>query len=329
MFPPLQQHAQGWLDVGDGHSMYWQECGNPLGTPALFIHGGPGAGCKSDDSRWFDPARYRIVLFDQRGAGRSRPSGRLMANTTPHLLADMETLRRHLHIERWVLFGGSWGAALALAYAQRHPRRVHALILRGVFTASAAQCRWLYAPEGAGARHSAAWQRFTSSLGLGPGTNLLDAFAARLHSGDAGTEEQAARAWLQWEQDLMALEAAAPAPAARSQFDGEAALAAARIGVHYARHGFFLRDAPWLDAGLHALPCVIVQGANDLVTPPATALALHRSWPGAQLRYVAAAGHAGSHPEMARELIAATDSFQEAMHLRHMAGVHRRRRDTR
>ena len=144
LYPPRQCHAQGWLDVGAGHELYWEECGNPVGPAALFLHGGPGAGCTPDDRRWFDPLRWRIVLFDQRGAGRSRATDRLAANTTEHLVQDIESLRRHLQIERWLLFGGSWGATLALAYAQRHAERVSALVLRGVFTATAQELRWLH-----------------------------------------------------------------------------------------------------------------------------------------------------------------------------------------
>lgn len=314
MYPPLTSHAHGWLDVGDGHQVYWEECGNPLGLPALFVHGGPGAGCTPDDRRWFDPRRYRIVLFDQRGAGRSRPRGRLVANRTEQLLRDMETLRRHLHIERWLLFGGSWGATLALAYAQRHAERVQALVLRGVFTATACEQHWLYTAQGVAALHPAAWQRITATITASQNTELLPALAAQLHCGDAAIEQGAARAWLQWEQDLIDLETPDRQASARQQLrDDGAALAMARIGVHFARHAFFLDEAQLLvyAARLHTVPGVIVQGGCDLVTPPAAALALHLAWPGSQLLRVEAAGHASSHPAMAQQLIAATDHFGE------------------
>ena len=319
MYPPLQNHTHGWLDVGDGHQVYWEECGNPLGRPALFVHGGPGAGCTPDDRRWFDPHRYRIVLFDQRGAGRSRPQGRLVANRTEHLLRDMETLRRHLHIERWLLFGGSWGTTLALVYAQRHAERVQALVLRGVFTATAREHSWLYTAQGAAAVHPAAWQRVTATIATSQGTDLLPALAAQLHCGDAAIEQLAARAWLQWEQDLMDLEQPdrhspnQQAWACERPRDDGSALAMARIGVHYARHAFFLDEAQLLvhAARLCAVPGVMVQGERDLVTPPAAALALHRVWPGSQLQRLAAAGHASIQPAMAQQLIAATDHFGE------------------
>ncbi len=287
MYPPRACHAQGWLDVGDGHQVYWEEAGNPLGRPTLFVHGGPGVGCSAQDRRWFDPQRYRIVLFDQRGAGRSRPLGQTSANTTAHQLRDMEALRQHLGIAQWLLFGGSWGATLALAYAQQHPQRVWALVLRGVFTATAAEVLALYGPDSDG---------------------LLARMEAALSSGDDAQAYAAALRWWRLEQDLMDREdgsppAAAPAP--------PVLLAQAAMGLHYARHGFFLgegqllRDAP----RLASVAGHIVQGQRDLVTPAADALALHHAWPGSRLTLLASAGHASHHPEMAQQLIAATDAF--------------------
>jgi proline iminopeptidase len=317
MYPPLQCHAQGWLEVGDGHEIYWEACGNPLGLPALFVHGGPGAGCTPEDRRWFDPRRYRIVLFDQRGTGRSRPLGELRANTTAHLVRDMEALRRHLRIGQWLLFGGSWGAALALAYAQQHPGQVRALVLRGVFTATERERQWLYSPRGAALAYPAAWQRLTATIAAPGRGNPLNALAACLHDGEPSIEQATAQAWLQWEQDLMDLEGVnslqpahprAPPPRAPA---GAMALAAARIGVHFARHEFFLREGELLrNAGrLADVPGVIVQGQRDRVTPPAAAEALQAGWPHSRLVRVAAAGHASTHGEMARRLIAATDEF--------------------
>lgn len=308
MHPPLASHTSGWLEVGGGHAAHWEECGNPLGIPALFVHGGPGAGCAADDRRWFDPARYRIVLLDQRGAGRSRPAGGLEANTTTHLLQDMEALRRHLHIERWLLLGGSWGATLALAYAQVHPERVIALVLRGVFTATARERRWLYGAEGAATLHPLAWERLIGGLGATQGSDLPDAFHDLLHCGDARTEAAAARAWWQWECELIDPE---PGPAQTAGSGDAALLAMARIGVHYARHDWFLDEAQLLrQAGrLREVPGIIVQGARDLVTPPAAALALRRAWPGSVLHLVANAGHSSHHPAIARQLIEATDGY--------------------
>lgn len=291
MYPPLQVHAHGWLAVGERHEMYWEECGNPLGQPALFVHGGPGAGCEVDDRRWFDPQHYRIVLFDQRGAGRSRPQGGLVANTTDDLVRDIESLRERLHIERWLLLGGSWGATLALAYAQAHPGRARALVLRGVFTATAAERCWLYGEHA---------------------TELLRSVAAELHSGDAATEQAAARTWHRWEQALMDHELSSVAAEIQCALrDPAAELSAARIGVHYAQHGYFLREAQLFAHAprLRAVPGVIVQGAQDRVTSGAAAHMLKRAWPGSRLQLLAEAGHASRHPQMARALIAATDFF--------------------
>lgn len=310
MYPPLQWHAQGWLEVGDGHAVYWEESGNPLGQPALFVHGGPGAGCTPDDRRWFDPQQYRIVLFDQRGAGRSRPLGRLTANTTAHLLADMETLRRHLHIERWLLFGGSWGSTLALAYAEQHPARVCALVLRGVFTATAPERRWLYSAQGAAVRFPAARQRLTASLAPASHADIAPALLAQMQAGPHASAQAAALAWLQWEQDLIDLEAPPAQPAPAPQIDS-ATMAMARVGAHYASHAYFLDEGQLLaQAGrLRNIPGVIVQGERDLVTPPAAALALHRAWPGARLLRIDAAGHASRQPALAAALVQATDHF--------------------
>lgn len=317
MYPPLQRHDHGWLDVGDGHQVYWEACGNPAGAPALFLHGGPGAGCSASDRRWFDPAHYRILLLDQRGAGRSRPLGRLQANTTCHLVSDIEALRAHLDIGQWLVFGGSWGATLALAYAQSHPRRVSAMVLRGVFLATLGERRWIYSPAGAARLRPAQWQRLISSVPPSQCPDLVDAFSQPLACGQRAAELDAARAWLQWEQDLMepqpsALPASAGPPVGVSMDDEDAILAAARIGVHFAREAYFLDEGQLLAqaARLRGIPGVIVQGVDDQVTLPAAAMALHRAWPGSQLRLVDGAGHASSHPALARQLIAATDSFR-------------------
>ena len=312
MYPPVQCHAQGWLDVGGGHQIYWEVCGHPMGAPALFVHGGPGAGCTPQDRRWFDPRHYRIVLFDQRGAGRSRPQGELAANTTAHLVGDIETLRAFLQVERWLLFGGSWGATLSLAYAQQFPERVLGLVLRGVFTATLREQRWLYTAKGAALVQPAAWERLTSAIAAPQDMHPLEAVIARLHCGDPAAEQVTAQAWLQWEQDLMDAELpgkGAPAPLC---LEPAAALAAARIGSHFAKHSFFLDEGQLLrQAGrLQGIPAVIVQGGRDLVTPPAAAVALHRVWPDSRLLQVPAGGHASSHGDMAQQLIAATDSFR-------------------
>ena len=326
LFPPLQAFDQGWLDVGDGHQVHWSMAGHPGAPVALFVHGGPGAGCTPDDRRWFDPQRWRVVLMDQRGCGLSRAQDLLHANTTAHLVADIESLRQHLGVQRWLLFGGSWGATLALAYAQAHPQHVSALVLRGIFSATKAEGCWLYGPRGAALRHPAAWQRLCAAAGVQPGQRLLDALHDRLQ--DEGPEAIAAdHAWWHWEQDLMDAETTAPA-APRHVLDDPTALAQARIGVHYARAGWFMREGQLLahSLRLQGIPGAIVQGTRDLVTPPAAARALHAAWPRAQWHAVPAAGHASTHPGMARQLITATEAFaqnsagptrQETPHDRH------------
>ena len=336
-FPPLQPHDGGWLDVGEGHQLHWTCSGHPGAPAVLFVHGGPGAGCTSDDRRWFDPQRWRIVQFDQRGAGLSRAEDLLHANTTPHLLADMEALRIHLGIGRWALFGGSWGATLALAYAQQHAQQVSGLVLRGVFTATRAEACWLYGTRGAAACHPAAWQRLCAAAGAETGTRLLDAMHIRLQGHDQPAVA-AAQAWWQWEHALMDSEADSEADSKKNiETDSETdnkttgpavpcrtlpdsvALAQARIGVHYARHHWFLADGQLLaQAGaLHGLPGFIVQGQRDRITPPAAARALHAVWPQALWHGVPAAGHASSHPGIARHLIAATESL--ASRISHLA----------
>lgn len=305
-YPPLEPYASGLLDVGDGHRLYWEICGNPHGKPALFVHGGPGGGCTPGSRRFFDPARYRIVLFDQRGCGRSRAQAALHANTTHHLLDDIERLRRHLGIERWLLFGGSWGATLALAYAQAHPCRVDALVLRGVFTARRGELRWLY-QEGASRLFPEAWDRFGAPIPASERGHMAEAYHRRLVCGDAAVEAHAARTWCAWEETLSSR-----LPDAGGAWPDPAAdLALARIETHYLRQGAFL-DEGQLIANAHRLrgiPGVIVQGREDAVTPAATACELQSSWPEARLHMVAHAGHASSDPGMASRLVAATDGF--------------------
>lgn len=321
MHPPLQPWCSEWLEVGEGHRVYFEQCGHPGAPAALFLHGGPGAGCTADDRRWFNPQRWRVVLMDQRGAGRSTAADPLHANTTAHLLADIDQLRRHLGIERWMLFGGSWGATLALAYAQVHPQRVSGLVLRGVFMATKAERCWLYGPRGAALRHPAAWQRLCEAAGLQAGQSLLDAMHLRLHGDDELAAHIAARAWWQWEDDLMQAETTGPAPMQTRLADDGAALRSARVGVHYARQAWFLQEGQLFSGAvaLQGLPAVIVQGARDLVTPPATARQLQARWPRAQLQLLPAAGHASTQPTMARHLVQATDAIAHAAPARTVA----------
>ena len=318
LHPPLQPHDHGWLDVGDGHSLYWEQCGHPGAPAALFVHGGPGAGCTAQDRRWFDPQQWRTVLLDQRGCGRSLAGDLLRANTTAHLVADMEALRLHLGLPDWLLFGGSWGSTLALAYAQAYPQRVRGLVLRGVFLGTRAEGRWLYGARGAALRHPAAWRRLCHAVGLQAGQTLLDVMPQCLQADDAAARA-AAMAWCRWESDLMDAETTSPAPRPPEQ-DPLQALRSARIGVHYACAEWFLDGAPLLAhaARLHGLPGIIVQGARDLITPPAAARALHAAWPGSQRVELPCAGHASTDPGMARHLISATQALAQTVRPHHV-----------
>lgn len=313
MHPPRQPWDEGWLEVGDGHAIFWEQSGHPGAPAALFLHGGPGAASTPHDRRWFHPQQWRTVLFDQRGCGRSRADNLLRANTTDHLVADIEALRRHLGAPDWLLFGGSWGATLALAYAQAHPQRVRGLVLRGVFLATPAESAWLYGAHGAARHRPAAWQRLTAAAGVSSGTAggaaLLNALHERLKA-PGEVAQTTAQAWAQWELALMDAEAPAGGAASPAS-DDEQVLRAARIAVHYARAVWFLPDGALLSQAhrLHTLPASLVQGALDLVTPPASARALHAAWPRSQLHELPASGHASSHPDTAACLVAATQDM--------------------
>jgi proline iminopeptidase len=280
MHPPRQPWQQDWLDVGDGHALYFEQSGHPGAPAALVLHGGPGACSKPDDRRWFDAQRWRVVLMDQRGCGRARAQALLHANTTAHGVADIEALRLHLGIERWLLLGGSWGSTLALAYAQAHPQRVAALVLHGVFLGSAAEGQALF------------------------GT-LAETLHAELQAGGARAQA-AAHAWWQHEQQGMAHEGPPSRPPAAG-----ALLAAAQIGVHCARAGWFLDAGALLQGAtrLQGLPGRIVQGLEDRVTPAAAARALQAAWPGCRLVEVPGAGHAAQHPALAAALVDAVSTF--------------------
>jgi proline iminopeptidase len=305
LFPEIEPHEQGTLRLDSLHTMYWEVAGNPRGTPVVFLHGGPGSGTVPNHRRFFDPQTYRIVLFDQRGAGRSTPLGELRDNTTAHLVDDIETLRAHLHIERWWLFGGSWGSTLALAYAQRHPMRCLGLILRGVFLARPTEIEWFL--SGMRAVFPEAWERFASHLPDAERGDLLAGYYRRLVDPDPQVHMPAAIAWSTYEGACSTL---LPSPATVSHF-GEAhvALGLARIEAHYFRHGAFLAPNELL-ANMHRLrgmPGAIVQGRYDVVCPPVTAYELHRAWPTATLQIVDDAGHSAWEPGTTRALIAATE----------------------
>ncbi len=319
LYPPIEPYDSGFVDVEGGHSIYWETCGNPRGKPALFLHGGPGSGCSTNSRRLFDPDRYRIVLFDQRGCGRSRPHAGIAANTTAHLLSDIETLRQSFGIERWLVLGGSWGSTLALAYAQAHPERVSALILRGVFTARRSELRWLYR-EGASCLYPEAWARFLAPIPECERGDLIAAYYARLtareNGGDPVAEIAAARAWCAWEDGIISLQPPlqsqqADAASGQNHADDPALLARARIETHYFVNDAFLGEGQILANAhrLESIPAVIVQGRCDAITPPVTAWELHQAWKSSTLQIVPDAGHASSEPGTLRGLIAATDNF--------------------
>lgn len=310
LYPAIEPYRSGYLQVSELHRVYFEECGNPAGKPAVFLHGGPGAGCSPKARQFFDPAHYRIVLFDQRGCGRSTPHAELTDNTTWHLVADMERLREHLGIERWQVFGGSWGSTLALAYAQTHPTRVSELVLRGIFMLRRWELEWFY-QAGCDALFPDAWEEYLAAIPPAERGDLISAYHRRLTSPDEATRLAAARAWSVWEGATSFLH---PDPAhIASSGEDQFALAFARIECHYFVHaGFFEVDGQLLrDAHrLRGIPATIVQGRYDVVCPLRSAWDLHRAWPEADLRIVADAGHSAFEPGITHELVQATDRYR-------------------
>lgn len=309
LFPDIEPYRHGWLDVGDGHRLYFEECGNPDGKPCVFVHGGPGGGASPAARRFFDPERYRIVLFDQRGCGRSTPHASLEANTTWHLVADMERLRTELGIERWLVFGGSWGSTLSLAYAQHHPERVTELVLRGIFLLRDKEIKWFY-QHGASELYPDAWAHYLAPIPEAERGDLVSAFHQRLTSDDEAVRLAAARAWSVWEGSTSFLEQSEDLMAHLDT--PAAALAMARIECHYFVNGGFFESPNQLleriDRIRH-IPCVIVQGRYDVVCPPVSAWELHEAWPEAEFHLVTHAGHSAFDPANAAQLVAATNRF--------------------
>ena len=309
LYPALEPFDSGYLPVSGLHEMYYEQCGNPDGKPAVFLHGGPGGGGDAAPRRFFDPARYRIILLDQRGCGRSRPHAELRENTTWDLVADIEALRTRLKIERWLVFGGSWGSTLSLLYAQVYPGRVTELVLRGIFLIRPAEIAWFY-QQGASELYPDAWEHYLSFIPEEERDDLLHAYHRRLTGPDRQVAVEAARRWSVWEGSTSHLLASASTV---ERFGAEHfALAFARIEAHYFVNQAFMDEPGQIlrDVGrLRHIPAVIVQGRYDVVCPMRSAWDLHRAWPEAELRVVPDAGHSAFEPGIVHELITATDKF--------------------
>ncbi|NYT59030.1 prolyl aminopeptidase [Alcaligenaceae bacterium] len=309
MYPDIQPYAHGFLNTEDGHQVYWELCGNPQGKPAIFLHGGPGGGCSTAHRRLFNPERYKVLLFDQRGCGRSTPHASLENNTTWDLVADMERLRTEvLQADQMLVFGGSWGSTLALAYAQKHTAQVSELIVRGIFTIRQQELQWFY-QDGASRLFPDYWEAYLAPIPQDEQHDLISAYHRRLTGADRAVQLEAAHAWTQWESRTISL-----LPNRAHQQDhaaDHAALAFARIENHYFVHHGFMEEGQLLrDAHLlHDIPGIIIQGRYDACTPATTAWALHRAWPQAEFHMVDDAGHAFDEPGILARLLAATDQF--------------------
>jgi proline iminopeptidase len=310
LYPEVEPFDTGTLPVSEIHTLYYERCGSPDGRPAVFLHGGPGGGLEPEYRRYFDPEAYHLVLFDQRGAGRSTPHAELRENTTWDLVADMERLRERLGIASWVVLGGSWGSTLGLAYAETHPDRVDALILRGVFLGREREIRWLY-QEGASALFPDAWEGYLEPIPEAERDDLLAAYHRRLTGGSEAARLQAARAWSVWEASISKLRPDAELVDHLSE--PHQALALARLECHYLFNRCFLSADTQLLDGVEAIagtPGAIINGRYDVVCPARNAWALHRAWPAAQLELVPDAGHSGLEPGIVAALVAATDRLR-------------------
>ncbi|MDQ7080890.1 MAG: prolyl aminopeptidase [Paracoccaceae bacterium] len=310
LYPLIGPFDSRVMAVSGGHRIYVEQCGNPRGTPVLVVHGGPGGGCSPTMRRFFDPEHYRIILFDQRGCGRSRPHASVENNTTWDLVADMEQIRKTLGIDRWMLFGGSWGAALSLIYAQAHPERVRALILRGVFLMTEAELDWFYG-GGAARFWPERWQRFVEPIPLAERDNMILAYHKRLFGDDMEEQVRCARAWASWENALAVLDPSGSG--SDHQPPADYARAFARLENHYfLNHGFLAPGQGIVENAckLAGIEGHIVQGRYDMICPPAGAHELVANWPTAQLQMIPAAGHALSEPTIAAALVSVMDALR-------------------
>jgi len=312
LYPEIEPYETGRLDVGDGHSLYWELCGNPEGKPVVFLHGGPGGGSSPDHRRQFNPEKYKILVFDQRGCGRSTPYASLEANTTWDLVEDIEKLRTQVSkVEKWQVFGGSWGSTLALAYAQKYPERVSELVLRGIFLLEASEVDWMYKEGGASQIYPDKFDEFVALIPEGERGDLVEAYRKRLTSDDKEVQLAAAKAWSKWEGDIVTL---LPSPETVDHFTSpDVAVAVARIENHYmANLGWFEEGQLLKNADkLRGIPGVIVQGRHDSCTPPVAAWRLKQAWPEVELNIIPDAGHLFNEPGNLDALVRATDRFAE------------------
>jgi proline iminopeptidase len=308
LYPPLEPFRQQVMEMPGGHRVYVEQCGRPDGEPVVVLHGGPGGGCSPGMRRFFDPSHYRVILFDQRGCGRSSPNASVENNTTWDLVADIERIREEMRVERWTVFGGSWGACLALIYAQTHPDRVRALVLRGVFTMTQSELDWFYG-GGAGGFWPDQWRTFSTMIPEEERGDLIAAYNRRLFGADPAEQTRFARAWAGWESSLAVLDPGE----SRGYPSASYALAFARLENHYFINGGFLDGDGHILRRMDRIadvPGHIVQGRYDMICPPHTAHRLHQAWPGSTLRMVTAAGHALSEPGISAELVAVMDKLR-------------------
>ena len=313
LYPPINPYEIGWLPVSTLHTLYWEQCGNPNGIPVLFLHGGPGGGCSPRHRRFFDPAVYRIVLFDQRGAGKSVPAGECHDNTTQRLVEDIEVLRQMLGIQHWLVFGGSWGSTLGLAYGQAHPECCLGFILRGIFLARQTEVQWFM--YGMRQVFPEAWQHFAQLVPPEEQSDLLSAYAQRLFDPNPEVHLPFSRAWGHYEGSCSNLLASNAALSAAHLESNNVALSLARLECHYMRHGAFLPEGELLRQlpRISHLPCTIVQGRYDMVCPIVTADELHKNWPGAHYVVVPDAGHSAWEPGISAALVAACEQMKERL----------------
>jgi len=308
LYPPIDPFDQRVIDMGDGHRIYVEQCGNPDGIPVVVLHGGPGGGCSPAMRRYFDPSAFRVILFDQRGCGRSRPHASVIQNTTWHLVNDIEVIRKELGISRWICFGGSWGATLALIYAITHPERVAHMVLRGVFLMTQQELDWFYG-GGAGAFFPELWARFVNAIPVDERGDLIAAYHRRLFSGNVMEETRFGRIWANWENALASIHHDGPL----GESPAEYARAFARLENHYFHNGGFLEEDGWIlreKSRIKHIPATIIQGRYDMICPPVSAWKLAQGWDNCEIRLIPFAGHALSEPGISEGLVRAMDGLR-------------------